>query len=176
MTSAFEILGLPIDASREQVRKAYHQQAKANHPDLQRSDADQAEAQRRMVALNLAYEQAMAVAGQPRAGFHKVPLVQARQIVRRLIDQGHLDSALMQLGRAESRDAEWYSLQGEVMMGFREYDTAHQSFREAVRLQPDNMRYRQFALDAALAVKRQRYLPLRLKDSLQGLLHGKKRR
>ena len=61
-------------------------------------------------------------------------------------------------------------------MGFREYDTAHQSFREAVRLQPDNMRYRQFALDAALAVKRQRYLPLRLKDSLQGLLHGKKRR
>lgn len=176
MPSAFEILGLPIDASREQVKKAYHQQAKANHPDLQRGDADQAEAQRRMVALNLAYEQAMQVAGKPKVGFHKVPLVQTRQIVRRLIDQGHFDSALLQLGRAESRDAEWYSLQGEVMMGLKEYVTAHQSFREAVRQQPDNMRYREFALDAALKVKRQRYFPLRVKDSLQGLLHGKKRR
>ncbi len=176
MRKAFEILGLPADASREQVKKAYHQQAKANHPDLQQDPMDQAEAQRRMVALNLAYEQAMAVAVKPRTGFHKLPLEQCKQVVRRLIDQGHYDSALLQLGRAEGRDAHWYALQGEVMMGLKEYATAHQCFREAVRQQPDNMRFREFALDAALAVKRNKYFPQRLKDSIQGLILGRKRR
>lgn len=155
---------------------AYRKQAKANHPDLHPDPSDQDEAQRRMVALNLAYEQAMAIADKPKIGFHKIPLDQVKAVVRRLIDQGQYDAALLQLGRAETRDAPWFALQGEVMMGFRQYDTAHQSFREAVRQEPDNLHYRQLALDAALAVKRHKLLPLRIKDSLEGLLAGKKRR
>ncbi len=56
-------------------------------------------------------------------------------------------------------DDTWYYLQGQILMAMRQYETAHQSFREAVRRDPDNLRYRQGALDAALAMKRNKDLP-----------------
>ena len=51
-------------------------------------------------------------------------------------------------------------------MGLRQYETAHQSFREAVRRDPDNRKYREGALDAALAMKKNRSFAHRLKDAL----------
>ena len=174
--NAFDVLGLSADASREQVKKAYHNKVKASHPDLHRDPEVQEEAQRRMVELNLAYEQAMLIVDKPKLGFHKMPLEETKVIVRRQIDQEHFDTALLQLGRAQTRDAVWYALQGEILMGFKEYDTAHQSFREAVRQEPENMRYREQALEAALAVKRHKHIPMRIKDSIEALLVGKKRK
>ena len=172
--NAFDVLGLSADASREQVKKAYHNKVKASHPDLHREPEVQDEAQRRMVELNLAYAQAMEIVDRPKLGFHKMPLEQIKVIVRRLLDQGHFETALLQLGRAQTRDADWYAMQGEILMAFKEFDTAHQSFREAVRQEPDNMRYRQQALDAAVAVKRHRHIPMRIKDSIEALLSGKR--
>lgn len=174
--NAFEVLGLTGHVSREQLKKAYHSRAKLYHPDLCADPAEQDEAQRRMVELNLAYEQALLLVDKQPASFHKLPLEQVKATARRLIDQKYYESALMQLSRAEEKDAEWFALQGEVLLGFKEYETAHQSFREAVRREPEDMRYRSLALDAALLVKRNKRLPQRVIRSLSGLMRGTKRR
>ncbi len=174
--NAYHELGLKEGASLEEVKSAYHRMVKACHPDLFRDPDEQDEAQKRMVRLNLAYEQAVAQSAKPVLGYHKAPLKQAKATARRLLEQGQLESALLQLGRADLKDAEWYALQGEILMGFKEYDTAHNSLREAVRLDPDNMQFRRLALDAAVQVKRHKQLPMRLKDSLQSLFTGGKRR
>ena len=60
-------------------------------------------------------------------------------------------------------------------MGMRQYKTAHQSYREAVRLEPDNNRYRTGALDAALAMKKSTQLGFRIQTWLQDVLHTAKK-
>ena len=87
-------------------------------------------------------------------------------MAQRMLDQGNLESALRQLARADGKDADWYFLQGKILMGLRQYDTAHQSFREAVRRDPDNHKDREGALDAALAMKKNRPLSQKLRDVL----------
>ena len=175
--NAFEVLGVAEDANREQIKKAYHSRAKQYHPDLFTDPVQQAEAQRRMVELNLAYEKAVRQAAKSKVhAFAKVPIEQALATARRLMEQGQLESALLHLSRAEEKDADWYALQGEILMAFTEYDTAHRSFREAVRREPENMTYRSLALDAAVQVKRHQLLPMRVKDSVQALLGGGRRR
>jgi len=176
LTSAYQELGLKEGASLEDVKGAYHRLVKGCHPDLFRDPSEQEEAQKRMVRLNLAYEQAIAQTSKPVPGYHKAPLKQAKATARRLLEQGQLESALLQLGRADMKDAEWYALQGEILMAFKQYDTAHNSLREAVRLDPENMQFRRLALDAAVQVKRHKQFPMRLKDSIQGLFTGGRKR
>lgn len=175
LVQAYQELGLKQGVSLDEVKRAYHRMVKGCHPDLFPDPKDQDEAHQRMVRLNLAYEQVVAELAKPALGCHKVPLKQAKVTARRLLEQGQLKSALLQLGRADMKDAEWYALQGEILMGFKEYETAHSSLREAVRLDPENMEFRRLALDAAVQVKRHRQLPIRLKDSIQGLFSGAKR-
>lgn len=91
------------------------------------------------------------------------------------MEQGNLESASRQLNRADSKDADWYFVQGNILMGMRQYRTAHQSYREAVRLEPDNNRYRAGALEAALAVKKSRQLGFRVQAWLSDTFRlGKK--
>ena len=103
-------------------------------------------------------------------GFNLISQEEAKHFAQRLIDQGNLESALRQLNRADSKDAEWYCIQGDILMKMRQYETAHQSYREAVRREPDNRRFREGALDAALAMKKNRPLG----EKLAGWMKGKR--
>ena len=141
MPGPFEVLGLQCGADAQQIRAAYRQRVKACHPDQFQDEEMQRRAQDQLVRLNLAYEEALRLTGQKKVGFNL------------------LESALRQLNRAETRDDGWYYLQGQILMSMRQYETAHQSYREAVRRDPNNQRYRQGALDAALAMKRNKDLP-----------------
>ena len=55
-----------------------------------------------------------------------------------------------------------------VVAKMKQYETAHQSYREAVRRDPDNRKYRQGALDAALAMKKNRPLSEKILDWARG--------
>ena len=158
----FDVLGLSPSADAQNIRAAYRQKVKDCHPDQYQNAADQTAAQERLVELNLAYEEALKAASRHHVGFHYISQEEAKHFAVRLMDQGNLESALRQLNRASSRDDGWYHLQGHILMGLRQYDSAHQSFREAVRRDPENQRYREGALDAALAMKRSRQLGYRL--------------
>ncbi len=169
----FEVLGVAPNADAQTVRAAYRQRVKACHPDQFLDAAQQKNAQEELIRLNLAYEEALKIASQHRVGFNLISQEEAKHFAQRLVDQGNLESALRQLNRADAKDDEWYYMQGQILMGLRQYETAHQSFREAVRRDPENRKYRAGALDAALAMKKNRPLGEKIHDWVKDTL-GKK--
>ena len=164
----FEVLGVKPGADEQTVRAAYRRLVKSCHPDQFQDAAQQKAAQEKLIRLNLAYEAALKLAARTAVGFNLISQEEAKHFARRLVEQGNLESALRQLNRADSKDAEWYCLQGDILMALRQYETAHQSYREAVRRDPDNRLYRQGALDAALAIKKNRPLGAKIGDWIRG--------
>ena len=167
-SNPFEVLGIKPGSDEQTVRAAYRRMVKSCHPDQFQDAQQQKSAQEQLVRLNLAYEAALKLVPRVTVGFNLISQEEAKHFARRLINQGNLESALRQLNRADSKDAEWYCLQGDILMALRQYETAHQSYREAVRREPDNRVYRQGALDAALAVKKNRPLGAKIGDWLRG--------
>jgi len=164
----FETLGIKPGADEQTVRAAYRRLVKSCHPDQFQDAQQQKTAQEQLIRLNLAYEAALKLASRTTVGFNLISQEEAKHFARRLVEQGNLESALRQLNRADSKDAEWYCLQGDILMALRQYETAHQSYREAVRRDPDNRLYRQGALDAALAIKKNRPLGAKIGDWIRG--------
>ena len=173
--NAFEVLGLTAEADQESVKAAYRTQVKLCHPDLFVDQKRQQEAQDKLIKLNLAYEEALKLTAQKQVGYHSVALPQAKAFAKKLFDQGNYESALRQLGRAESKDADYFYLEGQILFALRQYGSAHQAYREAVRRSPDNLAYRRGALDAALAYKKHSKLPYRVADWADGLFHPRKK-
>lgn len=152
----FTVLGIPAGSDPGAVRKAYRQRVKECHPDLFQNPDEQKTAQERLVVLNLAYEEALRIIGVKRVGFNMVSPEEAKHFAQKLMEQGNPESALRQLNRADRKDAEFYDLQAQILMRLEQFETAYQSYREAVRLSPEENRYRRGALDASLAIKRSR--------------------
>lgn len=165
MSDPFLILGIQETTDETAVRHAYHRQARKWHPDQFQDEAQREEANRRMVALNHAYEKALAhcahkePSGRPAA----IPCEDAVELGEKMLAKGFPESALQQLLRAGSRSAAWYATQGKVLMEMSQFESAEQSYREAVRMEPDNIRYRAGALDALVAFRKSKTLGGRLR-------------
>ncbi len=170
---AFEVLGLSPSADAQAVRAAYRRKVKDCHPDQYQDAAAQKAAQEQLIELNLAYEEALKITSQHSVGFNLISQEEAKHFAIRLMEQGNLESALRQLNRADGRDDGWYYLQGNILMAMRQYDSAHQSYREAVRRDPENRRYREGALNAALALKKSKQFGGRMQSWVRDAL-GKK--
>ena len=170
MNNPFEVLGLKGWAGPDEIRSAYRTLARQCHPDMIQDPAEKEAAQRRMVALNLAYEEALRLAS-PRTGSVTPELSSAEAILmaQRAMARDNPEGALRSLVRCEKRDGEWYYMQGKVLMAMDEYDSAHQSFREALRLDPDNHEYHKAAFEAETALKRSRTLPGMVHELFQRL-------
>ena len=170
MNNPFEVLGLKGWAGPDEIRSAYRTLARQCHPDMIQDPAEKEAAQRRMVALNLAYEEALRLAS-PRTGSVTPELSSAEAILmaQRAMARDNPEGALRSLVRCEKRDGEWYYMQGKVLMAMDEYDSAHQSFREAVRLDPDNNVFRAGALAAAVAQQKEQKLPGRVKKVFKNI-------
>jgi len=171
MNNPFATLKLTPGAGEEEIRAAYRSLVKVCHPDTVQDPEAKKQAQERMVQLNLAYEEALRLAApHPSASLmEEVPLSDALQTASRMLARGNPESALRQLLRAEEKDARWYAMQGRILFAMEQYETAHQSYREAVRLEPENNTYRAGALDAAVAMKKQKTLGGRLKKLWKGV-------
>lgn len=169
MTNPFQALGLKPTADADEVRAAYHALVKKCHPDRFRDPVEQQAAQEKLIALNLAYEEALKLATPRRAVVynHALPKEEAKHLALKMLGQQNPESALRQLLRAESRDADWYSLQGRIMMELKQFQSAHESFREAVRRDPNNIEYRRGALDAAVALKKSQTFMGKIKTLLK---------
>ncbi len=164
----FEVLGVKPGADEQTVRAAYRRLVKSCHPDQFQEAARQKAAQEQLVKLNLAYEAALRLVPKVTVGFNLISQEEAKHFARRLVEQGNLESALRQLNRADSKDAEWFFLQGQILMALKQYENAHQSYREAVRRDPDNRTFREGALDAALAMKKARPIGAKIADWMRG--------
>ena len=172
MNNPFEVLGLKGWASPDEIRSAYRTLARQCHPDMIRDPAEKEAAQTRMVALNLAYEEALRLASV-RPGNPVTPELSSAEAVlmaQRAMARNNPEGALRSLIRCEQRDGDWYYMQGKVLMAMEEYDSAHQSFREAVRRDPENNVYRAGALAAAVALQKEKKLPGKVRKAFRNIV------
>lgn len=153
------VLGLSASATAEDVRAAYRQLVKTCHPDRFQDPAERAAAQEKMIALNLAYEEALKLtASRKTVESYNTELTtdEALTLAEKMLRRGSTGTALRDLMRTTNRDGRWYAMQGRILMAMDQYETAHQSYREAVRHEPDNIEFRRGALAAAVAFKKSR--------------------
>lgn len=155
MQNPFAALGLKEEASAEQIRAAYRSRVKLCHPDAIQDVTAKQTAQEDLIQLNLTYAEAMRIAAHRN---QQVFIPDAMQVSRQLYEKGHYESALRILGKAQTRDAEWYQRQGEILLKLGEVEAAHTSFRAAVRLSPENTAYHENALRAGVLLRKQRTL------------------
>jgi len=169
MNNPFEVLGLRGWADQEEIRSAYRALVKQCHPDMIRDPILKREAQERMIHLNLAYEEALRLAAPRTAKIPGPELSSAEVIImaERSLSRNQPENALRQLLRSDQRNGDWYYMQGKVLMAMEEFESAHQSFREAVRLSPENNVYRSGALAAYVAQKKEATFPGKVKKALK---------
>ena len=165
------MLGLLPSATAEEVKAAYHKLAKQYHPDLFHDPDEQAVAEQRLTAINLAYREAIRLTSERQQMVYtqELPLEDAKHLARKMMRQENPASAIRQLLRADERDGEWFDLQGQALMALKQYESAYQSFRAAVRCNPDNIEYRRGALDASVAMRKSKTLGGRVQALLDRL-------
>lgn len=173
--NAFEMLGLSPQADSQEIKDAYRNRVKQCHPDQFADQDAQKKAQEELTQLNLAYEEALRITSGRQTAFHTLPCVQAKESAKNLMEQDRCETALLQLSRAETKDDEWYYIEGSILMKMKQYASAHQAFREAVRLCPENNEYHAGSLAAAVAVRKHQKLPYRVADWAGSLLHPRKK-
>lgn len=172
MQNPFQVLGLTGTADEESVRSAYRKLVKTCHPDAVMNEAQKAQAEDRLIELNLAYEEALKRACRPTEGARAASPQEILRLAQRLLKQNMSDSALRALDRSSYREATWHYLYGVGQMQQHRPAEAHTHFRQAVRMHPDNKTYRMAALKACTAQKKQdSALPTKLVRWGKKLLH-----
>ncbi len=167
----FEVLGLTAAASADDVRSAYRRLVKTCHPDKFLDADERKAAQEKMIALNLAYEEALKLTVNRRSAAEsytsELPFDEAAELAEKMLRRQLPEVALRHILRTKTRSAAWFALQGRILMAMEQFDMAHQSYREAVRREPDNITFRRGALDAAVALKKSKTLRGRIKACIK---------
>ncbi len=114
----YAILGLPKTARPDDIKKAYLQLARDNHPDRIRDPAQKAEADRKFQLITEAYNQ-----------------------LRDEKARREYDRALDRKVRTPEEEARLFFKNGELQEQSREYTNALKYYYEAMRLQPERLEY-----------------------------------
>lgn len=171
MDHSFEILGLDPSATAAQVREAYREQVKTCHPDQFSTEPERQAAEEKLIALNLAYDKASQIAAA-NALDHDLPTEEAIRLASKMLSRKQPALALRQLIRTQNHTAQWYALQGRILMDMRQYVSAHQAFSQAVRMEPSSAAYRNGVMEAALQARKQQSVSGKIKRFFH---RGKKR-
>ena len=151
----YEVLGVPENASEEEIKKAYKELVKKYHPDKYQDNPLADLAEEKLQEVNEAYDMLMKNrnsgpsgsysygnygSGSGSGGGYGTPDYMA---VRRYIDAGNLTAAENILNSTKDRSAEWFFLSG--MLSYRKgwYDDAVNKLKTANDLAPNNMEYSQ---------------------------------
>ena len=143
MKNPYEILGVPHNATEEQIKDAYKELAKKYHPDNYANSEFSDIANEKMKEINEAYDEILrrraggpshssSTAGQGNGQFIRI---------RQLISAGRLGEAEVLLDGVTDRTAEWHYLKGLVAMYRRSYNDAASFFAVAHQMDPTNTEY-----------------------------------
>lgn len=166
MTDPYAVLGVSKNATDDEVKNAYRELARKYHPDNYADNPLSDLAGEKMKEINEAYDSIMAErrAGKTSGSAYTGNTGGASSFpdVRNLINQGRLEQAQEVLDGVppQSRDAEWYFLNGTVLYRRGWFDQAFTSFSTASRMDPNNSEYRNAVQNAARQQGRQ-YNPYR---------------
>lgn len=165
MKDPYSILGVDKNATDDEIKNAYRELARKYHPDNYADNPLSDLAGEKMKEINEAYD---AIMNRRRGGKNTYEGNYTNggsssfPEVRQLINQGRLEQAQEVLDGVppESRNAEWYFLNGTVLYRRGWFDQAYTSFATACRMDPVNPEYRN-ALNRAQRQSGNQYNPYR---------------
>ena len=148
----YEVLGVSEGADEETIKKAYRTLVKKYHPDKYVNNPLSDLAAEKIKEINKAYDMLMnkkntggsytSSSSSSQSSYSSTSSGNASfQAVRSLIAQGNLQAAANMLVSLP-RTAEWYYLYGRINMQLGMYDRAVSAFQTAVRMDPNNVEYR----------------------------------
>ncbi len=149
----YEVLGVPENASEEEIKKAYKELVKKYHPDKYQDNPLADLAEEKLQEINEAYDMLMKNRSSASSGSYSYGNYSSGNggsygtpdymAVRRYIDAGNLTAAENILNSTKDRSAEWFFLSG--MLSYRKgwYDDAINKLKTANDLDPNNMEYSQ---------------------------------
>lgn len=159
MSDPYQVLGVSPNASDDEIKRAYRELARKYHPDNYQNNPLADLAEEKMKEINEAYNAVTKLrssggsysAGSSYGGGSAYQSAYQRSQsgatnfaqVRNLINSGNVDQAEQLLQGTSTRTAEWYFLTGSVAYRRGWLDEAMQNYQIAVRMDPNNMEYRQ---------------------------------
>ena len=147
MKDPYSVLGVSRNATDDEIKSAYRELAKKYHPDNYADNPLSDLAGEKMREINEAYDAIMNNRRNGKntyEGSYSNGTASSFPEVRSLINQGRLEQAQEVLDGVlpQSRDAEWYFLNGTVLYRRGWFDQAYTSFATACRMDPANPEYR----------------------------------
>lgn len=159
MSDPYQVLGVSPNASDDEIKRAYRELARKYHPDNYQNNPLADLAEEKMKEINEAYDAVTKMrnggggysAGTSYGGSGYQSAYQQQSQsgdasfarARSLINSGNVDQAEQILRGTNTRTAEWYFLTGSIAYRRGWLDEAMQNYQIAVRMEPNNMEYRQ---------------------------------
>ena len=154
--NGYEVLKIPVTATRDDIRAAYRALARRWHPDRFAQGPERDWANEKMAEINAAYRACLN--GLKRAVSGEEAESAALRRVQELIDDGNFLSARRMLMGISTRCAEWNYLFGAVLMRLCETKKALIYLSVAAHQNPGSAKYAR-ALREAQAVGEGRRFP-----------------
>lgn len=152
VNNPYEVLGVPRNASNDEIKKAYRQLCKKYHPDSYVNNPLADLAEEKFKEVQAAYEQIMkerenggysyASGGQTQSSGQETTELQA---VRNFINNRRFTEALNLLSNIGNRNAMWYYYSAVANMGIGNNLVAVEHAKQAAAMEPNNMEYVNFA-------------------------------
>ena len=152
VNNPYEVLGVPRNASNDEVKKAYRQLCKKYHPDSYVDNPLADLAEEKFKEVQAAYEQIMkeregggysySTSGQTQSSSQETAELQA---ARNFINNRRFHEALNVLSNIGNRNAMWYYYSAIANMGIGNNLVAVDHAKQAAAMEPNNMEYVNFA-------------------------------
>ncbi|MEF9840135.1 MAG: DnaJ domain-containing protein [Lachnospiraceae bacterium] len=167
----YDVLGIPLNSSNDEVKKAYRELSRKYHPDsyLDNPLADLAE--EKFKEVQQAYEQIMqereggyqssaGYQGSYQSGSYERENQEEMQSVFNYINSGNYREALNLLNRMPNRTAQWYYCSGFANAQMGNNVVAKDYVAKAVNMEPNNLEYRKLLNQLAWTDQRYQNNPL----------------
>lgn len=144
----YEILGVPRNATKEQIKKAYIELAKKYHPDKYQNNPLSELAEEKFKEIQEAYDFLMKNKGSYHGSYNSSSYNTSGSSsnsvfmeVRNFINMGRFDQANSILDSYPERVAEWYFLKAVIFAKQGFLNQAKSFISEALRMDPANPEY-----------------------------------
>lgn len=151
VNNPYEVLGVPRNASNDEIKKAYRQLCKKYHPDSYVDNPLADLAEEKFKEVQAAYDQIMkereggyaySASGQAQSSSQETAELQA---VRNFINNRRFHEALNVLSNIGNRSAMWYYYSAIANMGIGNNLVAVDHAKRAAAMEPSNTEYVNFA-------------------------------
>ena len=148
VNNPYDVLGVPRNASNDEIKKAYRTLCKKYHPDSYVDNPLADLAEEKFKEVQAAYEQIMKERERGTYGYSTGGSSQDTpelQEVRRYIEMRRFREALTLLANIGNRNAVWYFYSALANMGIGNNLVAVEHAKQAAAMEPNNAEYVNFA-------------------------------